>query len=114
MSVKDIDVIDGMGIDTATNTLVLMIIDPYPWGVQEDDHLKTFQTKINHYVAFIESGQYRKAYGSRLFDGFRIELTMKYPCRPAINDFFEAGQQQLRERNIDFVYSVHTPKEEKA
>ena len=55
MSVKDTNTIDGMGVEKSTNTLVFLIIDPYPWNTGEYDHLKTFQQKINSYVAYIEN-----------------------------------------------------------
>ena len=45
MSVKETDTIDAMGIDESTNTLSLLITDPYPWLIQEYDHLKTMQEK---------------------------------------------------------------------
>ncbi len=111
MSVKDTGVIDSIGIEESTNTLVMLIADPYPWSVQETDHLKTFQEKINNYVNYILSGGYRSRYGSREFDGFRIEAVMKYKWSSRGESFFSAGKRQLRERKIDFTYTVFDPKE---
>ena len=54
MAVNDAYIIDAMAIDKNTNTLVLLIIDPYTWAVQELDHLKAVQKKINTYVSYIQ------------------------------------------------------------
>ncbi len=106
MSVKQANVIDGMGVDRDTNTLVFLITDPYTWAVQEYEHLKAIQTKINNYVRYIESRGYREHYRNREFDGFRIEIVFKYPFTANGQAFLSAGKKQLLERNIDFIYSV--------
>lgn len=111
MSVKETDSIDAMGIDEGTNTLSLLIIDPYPWLIQEYDHLKTMQTKINNYVSYIESKGYLSAYGGRDFAGFRIDVALKYTPTEAGITFFEAGKQQLKDRGITFSYTVIPRKE---
>ena len=112
MSVKDISTIDGMGIDKSTDTLVFLITDPYQWPIQEYEHLKAFQQKINSYVAYIENKGYRSQYGSRTFSGFRIEAEFKYPPTEAGESFFRAGKKQLSERNIDFVWNVINKEDE--
>lgn len=107
MAVNDAYTIDAMAIDKNTNTLVLLIIDPYTWAVQELDHLKAIQKKINTYVSYITKKGYRSQYGDNTdFDGFRIELKCKYQYTRRGTAVFEAGKKQLKERNIDFVYSV--------
>lgn len=110
MSVKETDQIDGMGIEEATNTLVFLIIDPYPWLIEEYDHLKTMQTKINNYVQYIESKGYTSQYGSRNFDGFRIRVALKYTPTDEGKLFFEAGKRQLKERGIGMEYIVQPVK----
>ena len=106
MSVKETDKIDAIGIEESTNTLVLLITDPYQWVIQEFEHLKAFQTKINNYVHFIESEQYRAKYPERSFDGFRIEAIFKYRWSDAGESFFAAGKKQLAERGIGFAYTL--------
>ena len=114
MSVKETDVIDSIGIEEGTNTLVLLIADPYPWTIQEIDHMKTYQKKINNYVHYIETGGYRSRYGSREFDGFRIKVVMKHKWSLQAENFFAAGKKQLIERNIAFEYSLFAPKEDRS
>ena len=112
MSVRDANKIDGMGIEEITNTLVFLIADPYGWNVQEYDHLKAMQTKINNYVGYIENKGYQSMYPGKSFDHFRIEVSLKYPPTKAGTSFFEAGKKQLEERNIDFIYTVIDSKKE--
>ena len=106
MSVQNADVIDGIGVDDSTNTLVLLIIDPFTWEVQELEHLRAIQAKINNYVAYIESKGYGSRYRDRHFDGFRIELVFKYHWTPNAETVLSAGKYQLKQRGIAFVYSV--------
>lgn len=110
MSVKDADKIDAIGIEEDTNTLVFLIADQYQWVIQEYEHLKAFQTKINNYVHFIESGQYKEKYPDRSFDGFRIEAVFSYKWSDAGESFFATGKKQLAERGIDFTYTLREAK----
>ena len=106
MSVKQTDTIDGMGIDEKTNTLVFLILDPYPWVIEEADHLTTFQQKVNNYYGYIKNKKYKKQYGDREFDGFRIDAVMKFRWTKNAEDFFAAGKRQLRQQGIEFTYSL--------
>lgn len=110
MSVKDTGKIDGMGIDEKTNTLVFLIIDPYNWKVQEYEHLKGLQAKINNYVKYIETKGYESVYSGKNFDGFRIEICFKYQYTENCEKFLEAGRKQLTERNIKLKYGVDKDK----
>lgn len=106
MSVKHTDKIDGMGIDEAADTLVFLISDPYPWLIEELDHLRTFQKKINNYYGYIQSKGYKAQYGDREFSSFRIEAVMKYQWTKNAEDFFYAGKRQLKEKGIEFTYTL--------
>ena len=64
MAVNEPYIIDAMAIDKSTNTLVMLIADPYTWSVQELDHLRAVQKKINTYVSYIEKKGYRSQYGN--------------------------------------------------
>ena len=71
MAVNEPYIIDAMAIDKSTNTLVMLIADPYTWSVQELDHLRAVQKKINTYVSYIEKKGYRSQYGNdKEFDSF--------------------------------------------
>ncbi len=106
MSVMETNRIDGMGIDEKTNTLVFMIADSLTWLVEEYKHLKLLQAKLNAYVLYIDSKQYKSVYRNKEFDGFRIEIKFKYQCTENCKAFIAAGRNQLKDRNIDVNYEV--------
>lgn len=106
MSVMETNKIDSMGIDEKNNTLVFLITDHLTWLVEEYKHLKLLQSKLNAYVAYIESKQYKSIYRNREFDSFRIEILFKYQCTENCEKFLTAGRNQLKSHNIDVKYQV--------
>ena len=112
MSVKDPNKFDGMGIDENTNTLVFLISDPYNWVIQEYEHLKGLQSKINNYVGYIQNKGYRAVYRNREFDHFRIEIAFQYQYTENCERFLNAGRRQLKELNIQLKYQVVNHKTE--
>lgn len=106
MSVMETDQIDSVGIDEKNNTLVFLIVDHLTWLVEEYEHLKLLQSKLNTYVAYIESRQYKSIYRNREFDSFRIEIVFKYQCTENCEKFLAAGRNQLKSHNIDVKYKV--------
>ena len=104
MAINTPDVIDGMGIDESSNTLVLLMIDSAKW-YDEYRHLKAIQKKMNSYVRFIDKKGYKANYGDKDFTGYRIELYFKYNFSSACRSFLESGRAQLKQRNIDLIYN---------
>ena len=77
MSVMETNVIDGMGKSKESNELVLMISDHLDWEY-EPEHLLFLQEKINAYLAFWESKQYKETYPDSEFNACVIEIHFKY------------------------------------
>ncbi|WP_431256763.1 DUF6572 domain-containing protein [Roseateles chitinivorans] len=78
MSLENIGVIDAAGLETATDTVVLSIIDSWTWD-DERQHLTALQAKLNAYFEFIESGQIYEAYKDSQGKALRIDVIFKYP-----------------------------------
>lgn len=108
MSVLETNSIDGIGIDEKNNTLVFLITDHLTWLVEEYKHLKLLQSKLNAYVQYIESRQYKELYENKEFDKFRIEIEFKYQFTENCDKFLSAGRQQLKDYNIDIKYRVES------
>ncbi len=90
MSVEDTDKIDICRLGE-TGTVELFITDHLPWG--EPEHLLTLQNKLNSYLEFVESGQYRDHVEAPEDAPVRIEIVMKYaPDSEAETFLFEAGR----------------------
>lgn len=60
MSVLDKDKVDGIAL-AGDKVIKLLLTDHLDWE-EEYDHLLVFQEKINAYLAFCESGQYKEIY----------------------------------------------------
>ena len=60
MSVVDKDKVDGIAL-TEDKIIKLLITDHLSWE-KEYEHLLILQEKINSYLAFCESDQYREIY----------------------------------------------------
>lgn len=56
MSIDQSETIDFIGIDRETGKVVLTVSDHLDWGDVES-HVALLESKVNNYIAFIESGQ---------------------------------------------------------
>ena len=91
MTVEQSDVVDIIGIDGATGSVVLWISDHLDW----DDgygHLLILQSKINTYLRYIESGEINEWYPQAVGKDLVIEIVGKYDLPDTAANFFrEAG-----------------------
>jgi hypothetical protein len=65
MSLEETKVIDSIGVDKATNDVVLTIVDHLSWSNEEHgdhNHLLLLQEKLNTYLSFIEGGELLEKY----------------------------------------------------
>ena len=60
MSVVESEVVDGIGL-SENETMKMLITDHLEWQ-DEYEHLSILQEKINAYIGFCESGQYKEVY----------------------------------------------------
>ena len=60
MSVVDKDIVDGIAL-SENKVIKLLLTDHLDWE-EEYEHLLMLQDKINSYLAFCESGQYKEVY----------------------------------------------------
>ncbi|MFJ9534812.1 DUF6572 domain-containing protein [Herbaspirillum sp. NPDC101396] len=71
MTIENSSVIDAVGIDKETGSVVLSIFAHMPWG---RDSLLLLEEKINRYLGFIESGEIFEAYPAAKGRPFVIEI----------------------------------------
>jgi hypothetical protein len=79
MSVDQQNVVDAVGIDTATNRVVLTVSDHLSWEAIRD-HDVVLQDKLNRYLAFIESGELVEKY--RGAAGREVSIDVVFQFRP--------------------------------
>lgn len=104
MSVLESDKVDAMGVrKESEDTLCLLIIDHLPWIVEEYEHIKILQKKLNAYISFIRKKGYFSSY-KRDFDKFVINIDFKYQYTENFEKFIASGRQQLKAENINVRY----------
>ncbi len=105
MSLDQEKIIDAIGVESASDCLVLSIIDSWGWD-DHSAHLSALQSKLNAYLEFISSGQlidsYPKAKGKKI----RIEVVSRYPIPDIAETFFIRARQVIEDIGIDLKQRV--------
>ena len=104
MSVKDTDKVDRIGLDEKDNCLVLLIIDPYGFVIDEKSHLYALQEKLNNYIGFIKTKEYNRIYENKEFTSFRIEIAFKYEPSDNCARFLAECRHALKDEGIRLKY----------
>ena len=89
MSITQLDKIDVMGFDEASDVVVLTISDHFDWE-NPKEHLLILQEKINGYVRFVEHKEYLKSKPEYAGKSVRIKIACKYDFPPIGIEFIEA------------------------
>ena len=91
--------IDGIAVDKKNNALMLLISDHLDWD-DEYNHLITLQGKINTYISFIETEQYKENYPDISFNYFIIEIRFMFPVTEKCMQFLNAVSEQIKPLGI--------------
>ena len=102
MSVLESDKIDGVAVSGEGKVLNLLITDHLDFK-DEYNHLLTLQEKINAYLGFIESEQYREIYPDSDIESVIIEIHFKYKITDNCRKFIETVNNQIGEINTTCV-----------
>ena len=97
MSVLNSDVLDGVAHNNGD--LVMLISDHLDWS-NEGEHLLALQDKINAYIAFWETMQYKKIYHGCSFASAKIELHEKYDPSPNFYKFLKTARNYMKKLNM--------------
>lgn len=77
MAIDQPKVVDIIGVENATNEVVLTISDHLDWN-DSHEHQQMLQDKLNTYLAFIESGELYEKYPDAKGRRPRIDVVFKY------------------------------------
>jgi hypothetical protein len=77
MSLDKIEVIDAVGTEKNSDTVVLNLFDAWGWD-DERGHLIALQDKLNAYLAFVEPGQIYEDYPTAAGKALRIDVISRY------------------------------------
>ena len=84
--------------------LVLLLTDYLAWegpdAPRELEHLSLLQDKINAYVSFLESGQFKESYPGEDFAMAAIQVHFKHPITENCEKFLSAVQDQVGQLGV--------------
>lgn len=104
MAVDNPNVVDGVAIDKDRNALCLLLTDHLAWegkdALDEYEHLKLLQEKLNAYISFLESGQYKESYPNEEFSMAVIEIHFQYSVTDNCEKFLNTVQNQVGQYEI--------------
>jgi hypothetical protein len=105
VSIEQSNLVDFIGTDNATGWVVLTISDHLNWD-QEDEHLVLLQTKLNTYLAFIESGEIAERYPTAVRNKIRFEIVTQYhPSNKAL-DFLQKAQSVVEDAGFSLSWRL--------
>jgi hypothetical protein len=113
MSLDNLEVVDAVGTEKDSGTIVLTIFDAWDWD-DRGEHLLALQAKLNSYFAFVESGQIYKAYPSAAGRTLRIDVISRYPVPDIALTFLEEAADVASQLNITITHQIYSGTESDA
>lgn len=106
MSVTDKEILDGIGISKNNpHELGLFLSDHLDWE-NECEHLMLLQDKINAYITFWESAQYKEIYNDINFDNCVIEIHFLFEPTLKALQFISVVEKQISEIGMKIKYAI--------
>lgn len=110
MAVEKEKEIDIAGIDKKTDACILAIIDSMTWN-DEHQHLLLLQSKLNSYLAFIESGEIFDAYPHAKGKFIIIQIRFSYELSESANKFLNLASEIIQQAGFLLVWKTEDEKE---
>ncbi len=92
MALEKSEVIDAVGLERATDIVVLTLVDAWDWEV-EKAHLVALQLKLNAYFDFIEGGRLLRAVPYAEGNEVRIDVHLSGPYPASAAKVFELARR---------------------
>jgi hypothetical protein len=103
MTIEQPEKVDFISIKSSTNEVILTISDHLHWDTI-NEHFLILQEKINHYLAFVESGEILSAYPAAMGRSVVIDLVYKYPPDPQASDFLTKVEKFIHDAGFRFTH----------
>jgi hypothetical protein len=115
MSILESNKIDMIGIPTLhPYRVVLGISDHLAWApTEEEGHLLLLQEKLNHYLAFIESGEMIVAFPAASEKKPVIRLIAKHPLSKVAQEFLDSASSVMTDAGIALEIELSPPATDK-
>ena len=105
MALRYTKVVDAVGIHKKTDEAVLTLVDEADW-VDEQQHLRMLQDKLNAYIRFIESGELYEKYPHAKGHPLAIEVVGRHPLPAAAAEFYRRAECALVKSSVRLAYIV--------
>ncbi len=105
MSLGNPKVVDAIGTDTTSTSVILSIIDGWDW-VDQRHHLEALQEKLNSYFEFVESGQLFQEYPNAKDQALCIEVIGKFPMPNHGIRFMDRAREVAAKLDITLRYRL--------
>jgi hypothetical protein len=106
MSLDKLEVVDTVGTEKDSGTIVLTILDAWDWE-DERRHLLALQAKFNAYFGFVESGQIYEDYPAAAGKVLRIDVISRYPLPDAGLTLLEQAAAVASQLNIAVTHRIY-------
>lgn len=101
MTVEQNNVVDIVSLDKDSNEVILTISDHLEWD-DADSHLQMLQSKINTYLAFVESGELVEKYPKAKDRQVRLEVMFMRPPNRDAEQFLNKARPVVEGAGIAF------------
>ena len=105
MSVLEAKAVDGIAMTNDDKGIVLLITDHLGWE-NEYQHLKILQKKINAYISFWETEQYKEIYTDKIISYGIIELRFIEKIPQSAIKYLQVVQKQVGKLGIRIKYLI--------
>jgi len=101
MAIENINILDLIAHDPATDEIVLVMSEPRAWS-GSNAQLFQFQEKLNTYLSFVLDGEMTEAYPQFAGKKVRLRLECTGQPDPRTQEFIEKARRQLSFQEIKF------------
>jgi hypothetical protein len=103
MPIDDLSVVDGMGIEESSGSVVLMVSDHLDWQ-DEGSHFEALQNKVNSYLTFIAGGGLLDSYPESRDAPVRIDVVAQHFAPESAGRFLDKLATVLATKEVGFTY----------
>jgi hypothetical protein len=106
MSVMEANTIDIVVPANGDGFAELIIVDPLPWKIDEGDHLVALQSKINTYLAFVESGQLVEDFPQTKGRKIILKINALHPPSAEGEKFLSAVRPVIAQLKLELAFDL--------
>lgn len=105
MSIDNSEVVDAVAYEN--EKLILQLYDHLEFTEDfEKNHMFMLQDKLNVYIWYVDSKQYKDTYEDKDFSSFEIQIKFKYQPSDFCIQYLHHVNEKLESLNITVIYDI--------